>query len=201
MSTPEAFAPVLPTASDAPYSEPPEKDLPSSTMPRSPQRIPPFREILAIKSPSDRISAYNSTRQQFASADTGLGSWLTHMTNSHPEHTGMTSPSTTTAPRRTTTGAGFGSSRHKHSPSLAKFTSPFAGGGRQASVSEAHPASNATSTPGSSSAGGGEMAAKGKDMLKTAGVLGGKGVTGAKGLFAKGKSRFASRGSAGDKVD
>ncbi|VBB73693.1 Putative protein of unknown function [Podospora comata] len=49
--------------------------------------ILPFRQVLEMPMPLDRIRTFNDSRAQFAAIDTGLDEWLTMMTSRHPEHT------------------------------------------------------------------------------------------------------------------
>ncbi|KAF2229058.1 hypothetical protein EV356DRAFT_23677 [Viridothelium virens] len=169
-------------------------------------RIPPFREILAMKVASDRVTTYNRTREQFANLETGLGEWVTSTLAANPEHAGLKSPETRAA---ASTSAANPTSRHMPSPSILKLGKlPTAGHSQQQSVSsnpggEEDPSAMSSPTkPTQGSTGrvtSQQVQAKGKDLLKNAGVLGGKATTGAKGLFAKGRSRLQNRGS--DKVD
>ncbi|OQN96549.1 hypothetical protein B0A48_17123 [Cryoendolithus antarcticus] len=177
---------------------PPTHSLPSSPSSKaatkqSGQRIPPFREILAIKSTPDRIQAYSSTRETFANMNTGLNDWVSAMMAQHPEHADVATrpPLNPSA----TIGRGRG---HKPTASIANFTKQFTGGAEGPGPSErkaSNPAGYAAMRP---KTGGGEgsgvdvkeLQMKGKDMMKSAGA-------GAKGLFAKGKSRFGR----GEKVE
>lgn len=165
-------------------------------------RIPPFREILALKSPPQRISKYNETRNQFATMDTGLTNWLQTTIESKPEHAHLT---TSGANLGLTTSNTTGSVRQKHGPNLMNMArklgpsrdntsssapsqvDPVTSGGpeRQASVSQ-------TGTE--------KMQARGKDLMKSAGAFGGKASFGAKGLFAKAKGKLRE-GGGGEKVD
>ncbi|KAK6436701.1 hypothetical protein LTR95_007109 [Oleoguttula sp. CCFEE 5521] len=160
---------------------------------QSGSRIPPFREILAIKSTPDRIQAYSSTRETFANMNTGLNDWVSAMMAQHPEHADVATrpPLNPSA----TIGRGRG---HKPTASIANFTKQFTGGADGPGPAErkaSNPAGYAAVRP---KTGGGEgsgvdvkeLQMKGKDMMKSAGA-------GAKGLFAKGKSRFGR----GEKVE
>ncbi|KAK5679269.1 hypothetical protein LTS10_008084 [Elasticomyces elasticus] len=166
----------------------------------SQSRVPPFREILAIKSSPDRIKTYDETRQTFAEMDTGLQSWLSAMMAQHPEHadTLNSTPSFPGGLRATS-----GTFKHRHSPSIIKFTKQFANASgststpsdaaiRKASVGmggEGYDA--APKTPSKSHTGlQSEVSIdvekyqqKGKEIMKSVGG-------GAKGLFQRGKSRF-----------
>ncbi|OQO12979.1 hypothetical protein B0A48_02443 [Cryoendolithus antarcticus] len=77
-------------------NSPPSHSSPSSPSSKaatkqSGQRIPPLREILAIKSTPDRIQAYSSARETFAHKNTGLNDWISAMMAQHPEHADITS--------------------------------------------------------------------------------------------------------------
>ena len=180
-------------------------------------KIPAFREILALRTPADRIRAYNTTREQFAQMNTGLAHWITVTTNETPEHAGLLS----------TMGQPSGlPTSHAGTPTRGKLSGLRSAGAQptqqpyyqqylNASSQPTTPGSN-TASPGysdfpekptfSSSGGNGsklsshQVQAKGKDLLKNAGVFGGKANVAAKGLFSKGKSKLRGSGG-GDKVD
>ena len=163
-------------------------------------KITAFREILALKSPSERIRAYDDTREQFANQNTGLAHWLAITANDLPEHADLWENS----PRRPAFQV------HKPSPSRSKFSGLLQSGGHssqpypnnaQSALESAGPLGN-TSSYGHSPSGGSssklssqQVQAKGKDLLHTAGIFGGKANVAAKGLFSKGKSKL--RGSSG----
>ena len=179
----------------------PESTEPVSSVEAS--RIPPFREILAIKSASDRIITFNRTREQFANLNSGLSDWVAASIAKHPEHASLTSSEARAAPPPTNITA-----RHKASPSLMKLGKlSTTGHSHRQSVSsnfgdheEAGAASSPTKPQGNTGrVSSQQMQAKGKDLLKNAGVLSGKATTGAKGLFAKGRNKLQNRGS--EKVD
>lgn len=180
---------------------PPEKEASpqiqqiSPTTPTTPSakagKIPPFREILALKTPAARIQTYDSTRETFASMNTGLSDWLAAMVEQNPEY--GTLASNPQAPLST---SGTWKAGHKASPSLAKLGSklPFggdsSGGTPQRSGTVAGASSSGTAGDGEGIA---QLQQKGKDLMKGAGVLGGKAQAGAKGLLAKGRSRFGTQ--------
>ncbi|KAK3674310.1 hypothetical protein LTR78_005779 [Recurvomyces mirabilis] len=174
-------------------------------------RIPPFREILAIKSSPERIRTYDDTRTTFSQMDTGLAGWLSDMLVQHPEHANIGNAPSATAIRGAS-GVGPGMYKHRASPSMAKFTKPFAGtaGSGSGSGSGLGGESRKVSTGFGSGSGGGsgsgmgggeggmaDVQQKGKEFMKTAGVLGGKAQAGAKGLFQRGKLRLGSRREGG----
>ncbi len=164
---------------------------------KPPSSDKPFasKEISTIKSASERIATYNTTRDYWARADHGLNDWVTAAVSANPELGTQPYPLPRSVLATSTT------SRHKASPSLSLFSkhhSSHAAEQSSPSTSQASWAPSSTSIQGSEGGRGAshQMQTKGKDLLHTAGLLGGKGMTGAKGLFAKGKSRFKS-----DKVE
>lgn len=197
---------------------------PISPSKSSAKQIPPFRNILALKTGDERIRSYNETRTTFANMNTGLSDWMGGMLALHPE---LNPDATTTggawkAPSIQTSGTGIaGTFRkgHKASPSLAKFTDKFGASDPQnqstsigsmggdaapssssAGINTIRPTTSHTTGPSSSTTGlpvfdADKMQQKGKAFMAKTGVLGGKAQAGAKGLFAKGRSRFASGGS------
>lgn len=175
----------------------------SATSPTTPSKakIPPFREILAIKSPQGRINAYDETRQTFADMNTGLSDWLSGMLAQHPEHASLSTPQGGYQ-RPALQSTMSGSKGHKVSPSIAKFTKQFniPGTGTQSSTTGGDAAAAGTTPARTNTLSGGgsggpdmdKLQQRGKDLMKGAGVLGGKTAAGAKGLLAKGKNRFGS---------
>ncbi|EME38695.1 hypothetical protein DOTSEDRAFT_57076 [Dothistroma septosporum NZE10] len=176
----------------------PDPDSPSTSRPSAP--IPPFRNILAMKTPEERIATYNETRVTFAGMNTGLNGWLSKMLETHPEHANLsTSHTGFKAPALQASGTNTFKRGHKASPSLANFKNKFAGDAqRSTSVGSTDGTSNADSRPMRSTLGDGkgvdmeEVKAKGKEFMKNANVLGGKASQGAKSWFNKSKSRLAS---------
>nr|POE89960.1 hypothetical protein CFP56_20429 [Quercus suber] len=166
-----------------------------ATRPAAGQRIPPFREILAIKSSEQRIEAYKDTRETFAHIDTGLSNWLSTMLAQNPQHASLSTAPQGGYPAPALQGST--PTRHKASPSILKFTKHLVeGGDRKTSGDEATgtPIASSSNISGDNSltADMEKMQQRGKDLMKSAGVFGGKAQAGAKGLFAKGKSRFGT---------
>ena len=183
-------------------------------LPATQPNLPTFREILALRSPGERIDAYNRTREQFANMNTGLEHWIVATINDLPEHAELLK-----------NGSNYEvDSSHRMSPSLSKFGGLRSASGQAAQQpyyqqylnasskpAQSHPMSVDSQTQGSPAGGspstgsggkisGQQMQARGKDLLHSAGVLGGKANIAAKGLFSKGRSKL--RGSGGnDKVD
>ncbi len=175
-----------------------------------------FREILALKSPMDRIHAFNETREQFAHLNTGLAHWLDVKVRELPEHAHLLSNHGQFA---------TGTLGHKPSPSRTKilgmrttgspsaqqpYYQQYLNASSQPTASDGNPISSyhGSTLPQSSSPSGGgtvklssqQVQAKGKDLLHTAGVFGGKANVAAKGFFSKGRSKLKGSGGA-DKVD
>ncbi|KAK0842258.1 hypothetical protein LTR03_009403 [Friedmanniomyces endolithicus] len=206
----------LPRYQEEPTLTPPTAASPTVAPPKPtsqnlPTRVPPFREILAIKSTPDRIDAYNSTRQTFAEMDTGLQSWLAGMLATYPEHAGTLHNGLGAGSSPGGLRASSGTFKHRASPSIIKFTKNFAsgsgsgsgmGGPSEAAIRKAsvglggagggemgEDVTPSRSRTGLQSGGGGgemdveKMQQKGKELMKSVGG-------GAKGLFQRGKSRF-----------
>lgn len=191
-------------------------DSPSPPLPNAQQKIPAFREILAMKTPAERVRAFNETREQLAQVNTGLTHWLAVTSSELPEHAGILSG----AERPTQAVVA-----QKSIPFKAKIPGLRSAGAQatqqpyyqqylnatpQATSSEGIGGQNAigsSSSQGFSPSGGSsgklstqQVQAKGKDLLQAAGVFGGRANVAAKGLFSKGRSKL--RGNSGvDKVD
>ncbi len=195
---------IEPSPSNPPVQEPPpttgaqNHELSPLPPPNFQPKIAAFREILSLKSPSERIRAYDETREQFANLNTGLEHWLAVTARELPEHADLFTDS---ARRPAFQG-------HKPSPSRSKLSGFLQSGGSSGQPYFNSPASvpnsalaNTSShgySPSTGSSGkisSQQVQAKGKDLLHTAGVFGGKANVAAKGLFSKGKSKL--RGSSG----
>ncbi|PGH14374.1 hypothetical protein AJ80_05964 [Polytolypa hystricis UAMH7299] len=163
--------------------------------PTSPDvKIAGFREIMAVKTPHEKIRKFDETREQFADMDTGLSDWIKHAAEEYPEHRDLVERNGQLPP-----GA---SSSHRPSPSRAKFPRLTSLSGISSAHRESSTTGHARHSSGSPLVGminSQHMQAKGKDLLHNAGVLGGKAGGAARGLFAKGRSKFRNS-SGGDKV-
>lgn len=203
-------------ATDHPLPDPPAQTTPTTAaqipdLPSMPSsinaqlKVPAFREILALKTPDERIRAYNDTREQFANLNIGLAHWLAATANSLPQHADLLASSGRPVPNI---------QGHKPSPSRSKLGGLLPTGGQAGSQpylqqsSEPNPHSSVADRiapdsgigagPGQGPSSGGssgklssqQVQAKGKDLLHTAGVFGGKANVAAKGLFSKGKSKL-----------
>ncbi|KAF2653575.1 hypothetical protein K491DRAFT_694637 [Lophiostoma macrostomum CBS 122681] len=194
-SSPNIVAPSAPAAASEPTPKSPTTD-----------KILGYRDIVNMKSTSERIATFNKTRDYWANTDHGLGDWMSSALSANPDLASQTPPEHRPQLSHSAT------SRHKAAASLSLF-------GKHPPFQSTPPKSSADQTPttptssgvgaqgrphASSSGGPGgrsaslQMGSKGKDLLHSAELLGGKGMKGAKGLFAKGKSRFGKSGS-GDK--
>ena len=176
--------------------------LPAAVPPVSAQqKSPAFREILALKNPSERIRAFNETREQFAQINTGLAHWLAVTTEDLPEHADLLVSTGRPAPNF---------QAHSRTKSKLGAFLPTGGSGQQTSTPTADGAVSGSlgggPSPGFSISGGSgskissqQVQAKGKDLVRSAGVFGGKANVAAKGLFSKGKSKLRG-GSGAEKV-
>ena len=186
-SHPVAKSNALPGASTVDNSIPPP---PSNTSVQP--KVPAFREILALKTPAERIRGYNEAREQYANQDSGLSHWVAVTSSELPEHADVLA--NVNRPPAAIMG---------HKPSSSRLLSGLRSTGTQQQYLSPSPRPGHTTSEGSSPSGSGsksQVQAKGKDLLHSAGVFGGKANVAAKGLFSKGRSRFKeARGT--DKVD
>ena len=150
------------------------------TSPGSTFREQPVKDIMALRSPHDRIRAFDSHRQHYATnEDGGLTQWLQIVGRSHPEHAQVMSANGVPTLRDDGT--------ELHRPSPARIGTKFR-------------------MPSSSYTGSGETSGTkqiqedGKRLLHAGGKLGKKGGLAAKGLLAKAKDK-ARAVSSSDKVD
>lgn len=163
---------------------------PSATQANKPGRIPPFREILAIKSDSQRIETYNDTRKTFADMNTGLSAWLSSMVAKHPEHATFSTENGSLLPP----GDPF---KHKNNPSILKIPKPFGSSNQDGPPSGSYATDTAQPKTPAREIDMDKVQQRGKDLMKNASVLGGKAQAGAKGLFAKGRNRFGAKRESG----
>jgi serine/arginine repetitive matrix protein 2 len=154
-----------------------------------------FKDIMALSTPSERIGKYGEARQILAARDSGLDTWLVHMTTEHPDLPasksvpGQTSQLTNNATLSSGPQASGQQSHYQQSPSTAGPQSGGGGGG--GARSRLGGLSMPSQMSGSAlSHSGKEIGNKSKEFMHSAGKMG-------KGLLSKGKSKL--RGS-GDKV-
>lgn len=194
-----------------------EKNLPLPPPPGAQPKIRAFREILALKTPNERIQAYNETRDQFANLNTGLAHWLAIKSNEFPTHAHVLSGS-----HQPLTGSVFpkpnplkskiaGLRSGGNQPTPQPYYQQYLGasphtqvsdgaGGQGFAVRNMPPQGPSPNGGNSGKTSGQQVQTKGKDFLHSAGVFGGKANTAAKGLFSKGRIKLRGGGS-GDKVD
>lgn len=144
-----------------------------------------FRDILGIKSSSERVRSFNRTRDQFASIDTGLNHWIRVTVNTHPEHMDTVEESLKqagSAPKQLVSKGKF--------PKLPSFGN-LGSSGSTGSLHVRRPSGHMMNRQ--------QVEQRGKDLLHSAGVLGGRAGGAAKGFFAKGKHKF-NRGN-GERAD
>ena len=139
-------------------------------------RVQGFREIMALKTPQERINAFNDARSQYAITDTGLQHWL-----SAKSHEIVIPPLA-----QSSTGA-FASVTQQ--PSAHPISNVNLQPGTTASSGGRSHGSSPASTSGAK-LNRQQLQSKGKDLLKDANVLGGKANVAAKGLFMKGRNKL-----------
>ncbi|KAK0665834.1 hypothetical protein QBC41DRAFT_9409 [Cercophora samala] len=137
--------------------------------------IIPFRQVLEMPTPIDRIRNFNASRAQFAAMDTGLDDWLKTMASRHPEHTNAFV-------------AGFGS-QPGLSPTGAS-SQQFGGNGAHglpANIPMPPPPQQQHGASGFSHLHQSAQVQKSKELLMAAGKAG-------KGLFSKGRNKLRGNG-------
>ncbi|OGM39145.1 hypothetical protein ABOM_012242, partial [Aspergillus bombycis] len=146
-----------------------------------------FRDILELKTSDERVQAFNKTRDQFVTIDTGLNNWLRVTIHAHPEYADVVQQSL----KQTT-------DESKYPVPRAKFPKLSSLGNLVSSHQEGSSGSGHVRRPSThlgSMMNKQHVEQRGKDFLHTAGVFGGKAGEAAKGLFAKGRSKFKGGGS------
>ena len=162
-----------------------------------PSSIIPFRDIMGMQTPSQRIMKYNETRDAFSSIDSGLSTWVENMRLQHPEHANAT-PSfqnaLTQPPGQPGAAPGQpGAQPPAQQPYYQQYlnaSSPAPGGSSssRSRLAGLPMPSQASSAFGNS---GNQIGTKSKEIMQSAGKR-------SKDWFSKGKSKL--RGSTGDKV-
>lgn len=164
--------------------------------PKMPPTVEPtllgFRDIMGIQSSDERVRAFDRTRDQFATIDTGLKNWLQVVIRAHPEHMDVVEQSRKAS-----------SIEPKAVVSKGKFPKLSSLGHFTSSNQDGHPSgpghARRPSAPLGSIMNKQQVEQRGKDLLHTAGALGGRAGEAAKGLFAKGRNKL-KRGES-EKVD
>ena len=157
----------------------------------------PFREILALTTPTERIQACNESRRALAASESGLSHWLTATGSRVSEHSDIIS-----ANGRLSAQQAGALSAHRPIPSRTIFPkiATIGGATQHPHVDNQDGLKTFANSP-SNKMTGTQMQEEGKKILQSAGKLGGKAGGAAKGLFAKGKSRFRTSSGTGEKVD
>ncbi|KFY14314.1 hypothetical protein V492_02695, partial [Pseudogymnoascus sp. VKM F-4246] len=185
-----------PSLRDGPVQSFQQSDVSRPQATADPTMPKPFKEILSLASPEQRIKAYNESRQQFATMDSGLAGWM-HATSALPHIQNSLASGDGRAGAQS-------AQRPKSGNILAPQPQPYYQQYLNASTPTASPPpprySGGTPTTGSQGFGSTsgkttqQMQAKSKELLHTAGIFGGKASKAGKGLLAKGKSRFKGSG-------
>ncbi|KAJ5965310.1 hypothetical protein N7481_012024 [Penicillium waksmanii] len=152
-------------------------------------RLQGFRDILQISTPAARVRAFEETRTQFATLDTGLNHWLQVTLHDQPQHANLIQESQTLS-------SGF----PKASPTTRRFPKLTSLGNLSATPREDGTPTNTSHIRRPSGHIGTivnrqNVEQHGKEFLHTAGKFGGKAGEAAKGLFAKGRSKFRQGGN------
>lgn len=180
-----------------PSSRPSQTGLPAADstpiLPSSAKEMP-FREILLLGTPQDRIQAFNANRGLVASQDTGLGEWLKEMGDQLPEHSEFLRSSGRLSVYENDSPMSF-----KQSPARSKFQRLASLANNSQSTDPEYEPSIANSPSGGRGSNI-HMPGQGKKLLKDAGKIGGQAGSVAKGLFTKGKNKLRAGAGSGDKV-
>ena len=139
-------------------------------------KAPTFKEIIAMRSPVERIENFNVVRERIANEETGLSQWITYMTENVQEHADIVK-------------AG-GVSHHPSVPTKTPLASA-------ASTPFGTPGPATGPSPASGKPKPAVNTSKAKEIFSSGGMVAGKSK--AKELFSKGRSRFRKSGS--EKVD
>ena len=191
LNTPPQSVPVEPAA------RPDQKGFratDSNSLLHSSARETPFRDILSLGQPQDRIQAFNTNRAVVASQDTGLEDWLRAMGSRESEHSDILRNNGRLSAQENEDLAAF-----KPSPARSKFQ-------RFASIANTNQSTDPEYDPSiSNSPSGGRsnnlpISGQGKKLLKDASKISGQAGVVAKGLFAKGKNKLRAGGGGSDKV-
>ncbi|PHH88031.1 hypothetical protein CDD83_8080 [Cordyceps sp. RAO-2017] len=153
-----------------------------------------FREIMGMTHPVERIAKYNETRQYFASADSGLNTWLAALQVQYPEYANGPVPFSAAASRQAAqplSPSSAGAQSTAQQPYYQQYlnasapSAPHSGRSRLGGLQA--PSQSTGSTFGHPS---NQIGTRSKEFMQSAGKMG-------KGLLSKGKNKL--RGS-GDKV-
>ncbi|KAM0415649.1 hypothetical protein ACHAPT_013399 [Fusarium lateritium] len=187
------------TASATPPLEKPQPQalvLPPSEFPQT----MPFRDIMNLSTPVQRTLKFDAGRSTYATWESGLENWLSHLMTQQPEYANATgSFSGVGLPPLSQGGHGptsSGSNPHTQQPYYQQYlnasspttTGPAAGRSRLGGLPLSTPAGS--STFGNSS---NQLGTKSKEFMHSAGKMG-------KGLFSKGRSKLRGTGDKGEPI-
>ncbi|KHO00395.1 uncharacterized protein MAM_01173 [Metarhizium album ARSEF 1941] len=180
--------------------QPSPSATPPSVSPVSQQAQPQtmsFREIMSLKSPSERIAKFNETRNIFSWTNSGLTGWLTHVKAQHPDVSPSGPLFGTSASRQASPGANAATSTaagQAGSPAQQAYYQQYLGAGSPTASGSPPSRSRlgglplATQAPGSTFGhSGNQIGSKGKEFMHSAGKMG-------KGLLNKGRSKLRGTG-------
>jgi hypothetical protein len=195
-----ADAPPQGASTGSPF-KPPQSSLPNSDSNsglHSSGREIPFRDILSLGTPQDRIQAFNTNREVIANQDTGLQEWLRAMGSHLSEHSDILRNNGRLSAQESENLTLF-----KPSPARSKFQifASLANPSQSPSQStdpEYDP--SITNSPSGGRSNNLHIPGQGKKLLKDAGKIGGQAGVVAKVLFTKGKNKLRAGGGGSDKV-
>ncbi|KAM4061183.1 hypothetical protein HRG_009936 [Hirsutella rhossiliensis] len=195
------FSPTPPPESQrSPAGQPPSEAVEPQS-PHHPTQAPGmmFREILALPAPAERITRYNETRNYFASADTGLNTWLEDLQAQNPEYANGSEFLAAATPHPLVQAESHPSSASAQPPAQQPYYQQYL----NATVPS-------TSSAGRSRLGGSQMPSqptgsafgnpshqigfKSKEFMHSAGKMG-------KGLLSKGKNKLRGSGDKGESAN
>jgi hypothetical protein len=170
----------------------------SNSILHSSAREIPFRDILSLGTPRDRIQAFNTNQEVIANQDNGLQEWLRAMGSQLSEHSDILRNNGRLSAQESENLTSF-----KPSPARSKFQrfASLANPSQSTSQStdpEYDP--SITNSPSGGKSSNLHMPGQGKKLLKDAGKIGGQAGVVAKGLFTKGKNKLRASGGGSDKV-
>ena len=174
-SNPTADAAFPSRSMAASGSETAEDSRPFPREPDAQPKILGFREILALKTPEERIKAFNHARQQYANTNSGLQHWLKvkgeELGSFAPGQGSVLEPTTNLQQSTASSGhVNLQPGPASHPGGLSQGSSPASTVGARLNRQQ--------------------LQSKGKDLLKDANVLSGKANVAAKGLFMKGRNKL-----------
>ncbi|KAG6002238.1 hypothetical protein E4U21_003298 [Claviceps maximensis] len=161
---------------------------PAPLLTASPQSSQPqimsLRDIMKLSSSKERIAKYNESREMLARTESGLESWLVHLSLEHPDMTPDGPPSSAQGSQQPASTPNTATQAGTINPNTNTASSPSSRS-RLASLGMPNSASGSTGHPGN------QIGSKGKEFMHSAGKMG-------KGLLSKGRSKLRGTGDKGD---